>query len=148
MFQPLECCLLGAAGFSPGNLATLCGGGGGRWATCAEASSGPLEANSHPADNHDIISMKLFQLMVEHTPDEENIDWTKIEPSVNLLKSPKGMHLQPLLVGPGPARASARGPSALPWSNQALGSANSAHEQVCGHLVSASSCTQCWDNGQ
>lgn len=27
-------------------------------------------------------------------------------------------------------------------------SANSAHEQVCGHLVSASSCTQCWDNGQ
>eukprot|EP00069_Balaena_mysticetus_P013803 bmy_08378T0 len=41
------------------------------------------------SDNHDIISMKLFQLMVEHTPDEENIDWTKIEPSVNLLKSPK-----------------------------------------------------------
>ncbi|GAB5567091.1 vesicular integral-membrane protein VIP36 isoform X1 [Prionailurus iriomotensis] len=40
-------------------------------------------------DNHDIISMKLFQLMVEHTPDEENIDWTKIEPSVNFLKSPK-----------------------------------------------------------
>ncbi|KAB0405896.1 hypothetical protein E2I00_015950, partial [Balaenoptera physalus] len=72
-----------------GNLATLCGGGGGRWAMCAEAAPGPLEANSHPSDNHDIISMKLFQLMVEHTPDEENIDWTKIEPSVNLLKSPK-----------------------------------------------------------
>lgn len=35
--------------------------------------------------------MKLFQLMVEHTPDEENIDWTKIEPSVNFLKSPKGV---------------------------------------------------------
>jgi hypothetical protein len=28
--------------------------------------------------------------MVEHTPDEENIDWTKIEPGVNFLKSPKG----------------------------------------------------------
>lgn len=42
------------------------------------------------ADNHDIISMKLYQLMVEHTPEEENLDWTKIEPSVSLLKSPKG----------------------------------------------------------
>lgn len=41
-------------------------------------------------DNHDIISMKLYQLMVEHTPEEENQDWTKIEPSVSLLKSPKG----------------------------------------------------------
>lgn len=52
-------------------------------------------------DNHDIISMKLFQLMVEHTPDEESIDWTKIEPSVNFLKSPKGMLAQPLPAGPG-----------------------------------------------
>lgn len=42
-------------------------------------------------DNHDIISMKLYQLMVEHTPEEENLDWTKIEPSVSLLKSPKGL---------------------------------------------------------
>ena len=41
--------------------------------------------------------MKLFQLMVEHTPDEENIDWTKIEPSVNFLKSPKGTWLRPIL---------------------------------------------------
>uniref|UniRef100_A0A8D0WPK1 Lectin, mannose binding 2 n=1 Tax=Sus scrofa TaxID=9823 RepID=A0A8D0WPK1_PIG len=49
----------------------------------ASAGTGDL------SDNHDIISMKLFQLMVEHTPDEENIDWTKIEPSVNFLKSPK-----------------------------------------------------------
>lgn len=40
--------------------------------------------------------MKLFQLMVEHTPDEENIDWTKIEPSVNFLKSPKGVCVRPL----------------------------------------------------
>lgn len=45
--------------------------------------------------------MKLFQLMVEHTPDEESIDWTKIEPSVSFLKSPKGMHVQPLPGGPG-----------------------------------------------
>ncbi|XP_003217633.1 vesicular integral-membrane protein VIP36 [Anolis carolinensis] len=49
----------------------------------ASAGTGDL------SDNHDIISMKLFQLMVEHTPEEENIDWTKIEPSVSLLKSPK-----------------------------------------------------------
>ncbi|CAL9707480.1 unnamed protein product [Knipowitschia caucasica] len=41
------------------------------------------------ADNHDVISMKLYQLMVEHSPEEENLDWTKIEPSVSLLKSPK-----------------------------------------------------------
>ncbi|KAM9129802.1 vesicular integral-membrane protein VIP36 [Pangshura tecta] len=49
----------------------------------ASAGTGDL------SDNHDIISMKLFQLMVEHPPEEENIDWTKIEPSVSLLKSPK-----------------------------------------------------------
>lgn len=34
--------------------------------------------------------MKMYQLMVEHTADEDNLDWTKIEPSVSLLKSPKG----------------------------------------------------------
>lgn len=34
--------------------------------------------------------MKLYQLMVEHSPEEENQDWSKIEPSVSLLKSPKG----------------------------------------------------------
>lgn len=42
------------------------------------------------ADNHDIISMKMYQLMVEHTAEEDSQDWTKIEPSVSLLKSPKG----------------------------------------------------------
>lgn len=34
--------------------------------------------------------MKLYQLMVEHSPEEEGQDWSKIEPSVSLLKSPKG----------------------------------------------------------
>lgn len=34
--------------------------------------------------------MKLYQLMVEHTPEEESQDWSKIQPSVSLLKSPKG----------------------------------------------------------
>lgn len=51
-------------------------------------------------DNHDIISMKLFQLMVEHPLEDETVDWTKIEPSVSLLKSPKGEALllpRPLL---------------------------------------------------
>lgn len=41
-------------------------------------------------DNHDIISMKLFQLMVEHPVEDDTVDWTKIEPRVSLLKSPKG----------------------------------------------------------
>lgn len=45
--------------------------------------------SSLPLDNHDIISIKLFQLTVERTPEEESIDWTKIEPGVNFLKSPK-----------------------------------------------------------
>lgn len=62
----------------------------GAWAMCPVVGSGPSKLTVGPADNHDIISLKLFQLMVEHTPEEENIDWTKIEPSVNFLKSPKG----------------------------------------------------------
>ncbi|KAJ7406222.1 Vesicular integral-membrane protein VIP36 [Willisornis vidua] len=49
----------------------------------ASAGTGDL------SDNHDIISMKLFQLMVEHPAEDETVDWTKIEPSVSLLKSPK-----------------------------------------------------------
>uniref|UniRef100_A0A8C9VIU4 Lectin, mannose-binding 2 n=1 Tax=Scleropages formosus TaxID=113540 RepID=A0A8C9VIU4_SCLFO len=49
----------------------------------ASAATGDL------ADNHDIISMKLYQLMVEHSAEDDNLDWTKIEPSVSLLKSPK-----------------------------------------------------------
>lgn len=49
-----------------------------------------LDAHGCSADNHDIISMKLFQLMVEHPVEDESVDWTKIEPSVSLLKSPKG----------------------------------------------------------
>ncbi|XP_059919186.1 vesicular integral-membrane protein VIP36 isoform X2 [Gadus macrocephalus] len=49
----------------------------------ASAATGDL------SDNHDIISMKMYQLMVEHTAEEESQDWTKIEPSVSLLKSPK-----------------------------------------------------------
>ncbi|KAJ8338481.1 hypothetical protein SKAU_G00374470 [Synaphobranchus kaupii] len=50
---------------------------------------GGSSATGDLSDNHDIISMKMYQLMVEHTPEEDNLDWTKIEPSVSLLKSPK-----------------------------------------------------------
>ncbi|KAG9330902.1 hypothetical protein JZ751_007326 [Albula glossodonta] len=50
---------------------------------------GASSATGDLSDNHDIISMKMYQLMVEHTPEEDNLDWTKIEPSVSLLKSPK-----------------------------------------------------------
>ncbi|MEQ2277928.1 Vesicular integral-membrane protein VIP36 [Xenotaenia resolanae] len=49
----------------------------------ASAATGDL------SDNHDIISMKLYQLMVDHTQEEENLDWTKIEPSVSFFRSPK-----------------------------------------------------------
>lgn len=52
-----------------------------------------LSADGCFLDNHDIISMKLFQLMVEHPLEDDTVDWTKIEPSVSLLKSPKGEHL-------------------------------------------------------
>ncbi|KAG2455280.1 TMED9 protein, partial [Polypterus senegalus] len=69
------------------------------WKECIDVSGvrlptgyffGASAATGDLSDNHDIISMKLYQLMVEHTPEEENVDWTKIEPSVSLLKSPKG----------------------------------------------------------
>ncbi|KAM4035745.1 vesicular integral-membrane protein VIP36 [Anomaloglossus baeobatrachus] len=68
------------------------------WKNCVDLSGvrlptgyyfGATAATGDLSDNHDIISMKLYQLMVEHSPDDENIDWTKIEPSVSLLKSPK-----------------------------------------------------------
>lgn len=86
--------------------------------------------------------MKLFQLMVEHTPDEENIDWTKIEPSVNFLKSPKGVCARPLPVwawaawhGRGQCGQVPVVPLSLPdlavvmaW---VLGSANNATELIC-----------------
>ncbi|CAB1324999.1 unnamed protein product, partial [Coregonus sp. 'balchen'] len=45
----------------------------------ASAATGDL------SDNHDIISMKMYQLMVDHTPDEDSMDWTKIEPSTILM---------------------------------------------------------------
>ncbi|XP_053573010.1 vesicular integral-membrane protein VIP36 [Bombina bombina] len=68
------------------------------WKNCVDISGvrlptgyffGASAATGDLSDNHDIISMKLYQLMVEHSPEDENIDWTKIEPSVSLLKSPK-----------------------------------------------------------
>lgn len=84
----------GRCRFSLGDLATSCGWEG--HGLCAQRwAQAPYKLLLCPADNHDIISLKLFQLMVEHTPDEENIDWTKIEPSVSLLKSPKGGCVRP-----------------------------------------------------
>ncbi|CAI9542486.1 unnamed protein product [Staurois parvus] len=68
------------------------------WKNCVDISGvrlptgyyfGATAATGDLSDNHDVISMKVYQLMVEHSPDDENIDWTKIEPSVSLLKSPK-----------------------------------------------------------
>lgn len=125
------------------------------WPLRGSETHGPWPQASYkltlgPADNHDIISMKLFQLMVEHTPEEENIDWTKIEPSVNFLKSPKGMFAVPPSLGlcrtgagPGPALVPAYGPSAFAGSGcavaWALGLASHANEQCVGTGV-------CWDN--
>lgn len=68
------------------------------WKECIDISGvrlptgyffGASAATGDLSDNHDVISMKLYQLTVEHSPEEENIDWTKIEPSVSLFKSPK-----------------------------------------------------------
>ncbi|XP_018107750.1 vesicular integral-membrane protein VIP36 isoform X2 [Xenopus laevis] len=68
------------------------------WKNCLDISGvrlptgyyfGASAATGDLSDNHDIISMKLYQLMVDHSSDDENIDWTKIEPSVSLLRSPK-----------------------------------------------------------
>ncbi|MGH0165617.1 UNVERIFIED_CONTAM: hypothetical protein FKN15_049256 [Acipenser sinensis] len=68
------------------------------WKECFDVSGvrlptgylfGSSAATGDLADNHDILSMKVYQLMVEHTPEEDSMDWTKIEPSVSLLKSPK-----------------------------------------------------------
>lgn len=86
-FQSLKCCLSGKKAVFPGDLALLWlrqlffGWGSGHILRCSLSA----------VDNHDIISIKLFQLMVERTPEEESIDWTKIEPGVSFLKSPKGM---------------------------------------------------------
>lgn len=75
---PQEICRVGCTTFSTGTY-------------CKHYITDFLIISTHYfPDNHDIISMKLYQLMVEHTPEEENLDWTKIEPSVSLLKSPKG----------------------------------------------------------
>ncbi|XP_061091428.1 transmembrane emp24 domain-containing protein 9-like [Conger conger] len=68
------------------------------WKECFDVSGvrlptgyyfGASSATGDLSDNHNIISMKMYQLMVEHTPEEDNLDWSKIEPSVSLLKSPK-----------------------------------------------------------
>lgn len=50
----------------------------------------PLTGGCRLPDNHDVVSMKLYQLMVEHSPEEEEQDWSQIQPGVSLLKSPKG----------------------------------------------------------
>ncbi|GCC17788.1 hypothetical protein chiPu_0017681 [Chiloscyllium punctatum] len=68
------------------------------WKECIDISGvrlptgyffGASAATGDLSDNHDVISMKLYQLTVEHSVEDENIDWTKIEPSVSFLKSPK-----------------------------------------------------------
>ena len=79
--------------------------GGRGLSSCAKAAPCPLEANSCPADNHDIISMKLFQLMYISVRKLDDIISVceRYAPSftVDCIKSPKGMHEQPLPVGPG-----------------------------------------------
>ncbi|XDV37056.1 hypothetical protein PO909_006740 [Leuciscus waleckii] len=60
---------------------------------------GSSAATGDLSDNHDIISMKMYQLMVEHTPEEDNQDWTKIEPSTILMIQPEIFGAHPSLAG-------------------------------------------------
>lgn len=43
-----------------------------------------------PLDNHDVISLKLFELTVERTPEEEKLHRDVFLPSVDNMKLPEG----------------------------------------------------------
>lgn len=45
-----------------------------------------------PLDNHDVISLKLFELTVERTPEEEKLHRDVFLPSVDNMKLPEGEH--------------------------------------------------------
>lgn len=58
-----------------------------------------------PVDNHDIISLKLFELTVDRTPEEEKLHRDVFLPSVDNMKLPESEHGDPgdqLMVGEGP----------------------------------------------
>lgn len=50
-------------------------------------------------DNHDVISLKLFELTVERTPEEEKLHRDVFLPSVDNMKLPESEHRGP---GKGP----------------------------------------------
>lgn len=43
-------------------------------------------------DNHDVISLKLFELTVERTPEEERLHRDVFLPSVDNMKLPESEH--------------------------------------------------------
>jgi mannose-binding lectin 2 len=60
------------------------------WVTCFSVDGvrlptglyfGASAATGELADNHDIISMKLYDIVIDGTPDDNSIDYSKIEPS-------------------------------------------------------------------
>lgn len=48
-----------------------------------------------PVDNHDIISLKLFELTVARTPEEEKLHRDVFLPSVDNMKLPESEHRDP-----------------------------------------------------
>lgn len=46
-------------------------------------------------DNHDVISLKLFELTVERTPEEEKLHRDVFLPSVDNMKLPESEHRGP-----------------------------------------------------
>ncbi|RMB91078.1 hypothetical protein DUI87_32676 [Hirundo rustica rustica] len=87
-------------------------------------------------DNHDIISLKLYQLTVERTPEEEKRDREVFLPVVDNLKLP-GMEapLEPMMrPGPVPHRLLLAGGRRLRPSSSASSSTNKWQEQSRKHF--------------
>ena len=42
-------------------------------------------------DNHDIISIKVYELEVDHSNDDQSKDYTKILPEADFFASPRGL---------------------------------------------------------
>ena len=45
----------------------------------------------YSTDNHDIISIKVYELEVDHSNDDQSKDYTKILPEADFFASPRGL---------------------------------------------------------
>nr|CAB3263451.1 vesicular integral-membrane protein VIP36 [Phallusia mammillata] len=69
----------------------------GKWRECMDVSGvmlpsgyffGVSAATGDLADNHDLISIKTYQLEIQRTPEEEAEDWATVLPGIKFLKPP------------------------------------------------------------